>query len=58
VALRNALLEVEEIQKLALIDRLPTHHDPTPPLKPSTKRNHDSSIISTTFQRYRPEGDK
>jgi hypothetical protein len=34
---------------LALIAALPTHHDPTPPMKPSAKRNHDSSIISTTF---------
>jgi hypothetical protein len=28
---------------------MPTHHDPTSSLKPSTKRNHDSTIISTTF---------
>jgi hypothetical protein len=45
----NALLEIEEVKQPALIAALPTHHDPTPPLKPSTKRNHDSPIISTTF---------
>jgi hypothetical protein len=28
-----ALFEVEEIEQLALIDRLPTHHDPPPPPK-------------------------
>jgi hypothetical protein len=32
--LRNPLFEVEEIEQLALIDRLPTHHDPSPPPKP------------------------
>jgi hypothetical protein len=49
MAFRNALLEVEEVEKLALIDRLTTHHHPTPPLKPSTKRNHDSSVITSDF---------
>src|ERR1700722_17453581 len=49
MAFRDALLEVEEIEQLALIDRLPTHHDPPPPLKASTKRNHDSPIISSDF---------
>jgi hypothetical protein len=49
MALRDALLEVEEIEQLALIDRLPTHHDPPPPLKASTKRNHDSPIITSDF---------
>jgi hypothetical protein len=28
MTLRNAPLEVEEVEQLALIDRLPTHHDP------------------------------
>jgi len=32
-----------------LIDRLPTHHDTPPPLKASTKRNHDSPIITSDF---------
>jgi hypothetical protein len=49
MVLRNALLEVEQIEQLALIDRLPTHHDPPPPLKPSTKRNHDSPVITSDF---------
>ena len=49
VAFRDALLKVEEIEQLALIDRLPTHHDPSPPLKASTKRNRDSPIISSDF---------
>jgi hypothetical protein len=33
MARRNATLEVEEIEQLTLINRLPTHHDPSPPLK-------------------------
>jgi hypothetical protein len=45
----NAPFEIEKVKQLALIAALPTHHDPTPSLKPSTKRNHDSPIISTTF---------
>src|SRR4029077_12126664 len=49
MAFRDALLEVEEIEQLALIDRLPPHHDPPPPLKASTKRNHDSPIITSDF---------
>jgi hypothetical protein len=28
---------------------LPTHHDPPPSLKPSTKRNHDSPIVTSDF---------
>jgi hypothetical protein len=49
MAFRNALFEVEEIEKLALIDRLPTHHDPPPPLNASARRNHDSPIITSDF---------
>src|SRR4029078_5531220 len=49
MALRDAFLEVEEIEQLPLIDRMPTHHDPPPPLKASTKRNHDSPIITSDF---------
>jgi hypothetical protein len=41
--------EIEKVKQPALIAALPTHHDPTSSLKPSTKRNHDSTIISTTF---------
>jgi hypothetical protein len=31
---RNPPFEVEQIEQLALIDLLPTHHDPPPSLKP------------------------
>ena len=33
MAFWNPHFEVEEIEQLALIDRLPTHHDPPPPRK-------------------------
>src|SRR5712691_12278847 len=49
MAHRNAPFEVEEVEQLALIDRLPTHHDPLPSLKASRRRNHDSSIFRRTF---------
>src|SRR5579863_57824 len=49
VARRNTPFEVEQVKQLALVAGMPTHHDPTSSLKPSTKRNHDSTIISTTF---------
>src|SRR5258705_6859893 len=49
MAFRDALLKVEEIEQLALIDRLPTHHDPPPPLNASTRRNHDSPIRTSDF---------
>jgi hypothetical protein len=45
----NAPFQIEKVKQLALIAALSTHHDPTPSLKPSTKRNHDSPIISMTF---------
>jgi hypothetical protein len=48
MAFRDTLLEVEEVEQLALIDRLPTHHDPSPP-KASTRRNHDSPAITNDF---------
>ena len=49
-AYRGAMLfEIEKVKQPALIAALPPHHDPTSPPKPSTKRNHDSPIISTTF---------
>jgi hypothetical protein len=44
----NPLLKVEEIEKLALIDCLPAHHDP-PPSEASNRRNHDSPWISNSF---------
>ena len=49
LAFRDALLEVEEIEQLALIDRLPTHYGSPPPLKASTERNHDSPIRTSDF---------
>src|SRR5260370_37174132 len=55
MALRNAPFEVEEIEQLALIDRLPTHHDPPPSLKTSSTRNHHSPVITTAlFTRPHP----
>ncbi len=45
----NAPFEVKEIEQLALIDRLPTIMIPSPPLKASTARNHDSPIITSDF---------
>src|ERR1700681_2484233 len=49
MARRNATFEVEQIEQLALIDLLPTHHDPPPSLKPSSRRNHDSPMIASDF---------
>jgi hypothetical protein len=43
------LFEIEEVKQPALIAAVPTQHDPPPPLKLSTKRNHDWPISSTTF---------
>jgi len=34
---RNALFEVEQVEKLALIARLPTHHGKPPPLIASSQ---------------------
>ena len=53
---RNAPFEIEKVKQPALIAALPTHHDPTPPLKTSTKRNHNSPIISTTFSTWGNSG--
>jgi hypothetical protein len=49
MARRNALFEIEKVKQPAPIAAPPPHHDPTSPPKPSTRRNHDSPIISTTF---------
>jgi hypothetical protein len=54
---RNAIFEVEQIKKLSLIARLPTHHDPPPPLNESTSRescrvpNHESFFDSIGHKR-------
>src|SRR5262244_2462830 len=49
VVRRNARFEVEQIEQLALIDRLPTHHDPPPSPTTSRRRNHDSPMITSDF---------
>ena len=49
MARRNALFEVEQIEQLALIARLPTHHGKPPPLKASSRRNHCSPKITSPF---------
>ena len=49
MARRNATFEVEQVEQLTLIDLLPTHHDPPPSLKPSRRRNHDSTMIASDF---------
>src|SRR5664280_240784 len=46
---RNAPFEVEQIEQLALIAPLPTHHGKPPPLEASSRRNHGSSIIARPF---------
>src|SRR5262252_6269395 len=44
---RNTTFEVEEIEQLALIDILSTHHDPPPLPRTSGRRNHDSSTTTS-----------
>jgi hypothetical protein len=46
---RNAPFEVEQVEQLALINPLATHHDSPPSLKVSGRRNHDSPIFTRTF---------
>src|SRR5215475_14267357 len=46
---RNTTFEVEEIEQLALIDILSTHHDPPPLPRTSGRRNHDSSTTTSDF---------
>src|SRR5262249_38606903 len=36
MAIRNSIFQIEKIEQLALIDRLPPHHDPPPPLTESS----------------------
>ena len=43
---RNALFEVEQVEQLALIARLPTHHGQPPPLN---RRNHCSLMSASPF---------
>src|SRR5215831_18132083 len=46
---RNTTFEVEQIEQLALIDVLPTHHDLPPLLRASGRRNHDSPVTTRDF---------
>src|SRR5262249_26516788 len=46
---RNTTFEVEEIEQLALIGLLSTHHDPPPSQTMSRRRNHDSPLITSIF---------
>src|SRR6266852_4065575 len=46
---RNAVFQVEQVEQMALIARLPTHHRPTPSPTPQNRRNHDSPIITKPF---------
>jgi hypothetical protein len=46
---RDTTFEVEEIEQLALIDLLPTHHDPLPLPRTSGRRNHNSPITARDF---------
>jgi hypothetical protein len=45
----NAPFEIEQVEQLALIDGLPTHHDPPPFPTTSQRRNHDSPMITSAF---------
>src|SRR6266542_5574262 len=49
IARRNTLFEVKQIEQLALIARLPAHHDPPPSLTESNRRNHGSPEITSPF---------
>jgi hypothetical protein len=49
MACRNATFEVEQIEQLALIDLLPTHHDPPPPLTLQEDGTHDSPMFARDF---------
>src|SRR5689334_25427169 len=45
----NARFEVEQVEQLALLDGLPTHHSPPPSPRTSSRRNHDSPMITSDF---------
>src|SRR5436190_14890774 len=46
---RNALFKVEQVEQMALIARLPTHHGKPPPLIASSRRNHCSLMSASPF---------
>jgi hypothetical protein len=45
----SAPFEIEKLEQLALIARLPTDHGKPPPLKASARRNHCSPKIMSHF---------
>src|SRR5450759_2615450 len=49
VIVRYHLFKAERIKQLSLVLLQPTHHDPFPPLTPSTSGNHCSRKPSTDF---------
>jgi hypothetical protein len=52
----HAPFEVKQVEQLALIDLLPTHHNLSPSLKTSSRRNQDSPMIARDFfYSIRPE---
>src|SRR5262249_4917344 len=46
----NAIFEIEKIEKLSLIARLPTHHDPPPP--PNESRSNRESCPSANHEPF------
>src|SRR6266481_8514132 len=55
MARRNAPFEVEQIEQLALIARLPTHHGKPPPLNVSSDGITVRRKSRALFQQYRPK---
>src|SRR5258707_12942289 len=58
MARRNAPFEVEQIEQLALIARLPTHHGKPPPLNVSSDGITVRRKSRALFQQYRPGGER
>src|SRR5262245_37799840 len=49
MARRNALFEIKQIEQLALIAGLSAHHGPSPSLRESNRRNHESPKTASPF---------
>src|SRR5665811_2172499 len=47
MVLRNAIIEAELVEQLALVSPLPTHHRPSSVADVLSRRNHRSAPIST-----------
>src|SRR5680860_1804622 len=47
MVLRNAIIEAELVEQLALVPPLPTHHRPSSVADVLSRRNHRSAPIST-----------